>query len=199
MAIKDFVLASLREFPSLGEYGRLLYLILLSFLIFFIVWEIYVRLSLRDLFFLKSSLNLEQVSWGKYLIYWIKYLLLFSIFSFLGFLIFSISIFILAPNLRPYDVMLFSIILVSTVRLSAYFHPAMAEDLAKLLPLAVIISIIAKPEFLTTRINMETVKIFQQAAPSFLRYFVIIFIMELVLKAISIARNNSLIKNPPKK
>lgn len=164
----------------INEYLRIVYLIIILFVVFFIIWEIYIRLSNKDLSLTKSQEKITN--WLDYLLYWIRYFLLLPIFTFLGFAVFSISLIVLVPKLKTYDAMLFGIILVSTVRLAAYFHAKMAEDLAKLLPLALIVSIISQPELISLRLDPNLFSTIKEVAPKFLNYFILIFGLELFLK-----------------
>ncbi len=177
--IKEKYYEILQTFNS-DEYLRIVYLVIILFVVFYIIWAIYIRLSNKDLSLTESQG--EITNWFDYLLYWMKYFLLLPIFTFLGFAIFSISLMVLVPKLKTYDAMLFGIILVSTVRLAAYFHPKMAEDLAKLLPLALIVSIISQPELISLRLDPNILNTIKEAAPKFLRYFILIFGLELFLK-----------------
>src|SRR3989344_5743556 len=134
-------------------------------------WDFYIQF-LKDFFLdrqflvlLSSTINLFEipkidsnskfVSFINRLVYFSKYLIIFPVYSFIWFLIFSFLLVLIAKSMPIGEIMFFGIIIVSVTRIAAYVSSKLAEDMAKLLPWALIIIFLTDPKSIT----LETIRI----------------------------------------
>lgn len=168
------------------QFINLILATMLLFLVMFITWWVYKKLSTRNIFSLFGKKTSEKDLTAKdYWIYGLKYFLLFPVITFIGFLIFALSLFLL---IKPTDVIVKSnilfiaIIIVCTIRASAYVSEAMAEDLAKLVPLSLFGVLLTHPAAAATGVTAENFLTFLFLIPSILKYLLFIVILELILR-----------------
>lgn len=141
--------------PIIGE--TYLQLFLFTFGLFFyavFVWYFYKTLSKRDLFKIDlEKYNLPHVKHktlgkvGSVITYILKYGLIFPVFIFVWFLVLSIFLLILTEEVAVNHILLLSIVVVSTVRIASYFKEDLSNDLAKLIPLALLAISLTDPNF----------------------------------------------------
>jgi len=103
------------------------------------VWSFYKKLSKRDLFKLdmKKSIFLSLL----------KHVIIFPFYVAFWFVILSIFLFIMAKDVSVRNVALISIALMSTVRITSYLKEDLSQDLAKLIPLALLAIFLINPNF----------------------------------------------------
>ena len=132
--------------PLIGE--TYFQLFLFTFGLFFysvFVWFFYKSLSKRDLF----KLDLEKYNFyntkhktlrkiGGAIKYTLKYGIIFPIFIFIWFLILSLFLLIMTEEAVVSQILLLSIVVVSTIRITSYFKEDLSNDLAKLIPFALL-------------------------------------------------------------
>lgn len=168
-----------------GQFVSLIIGTLVLFSIMFITWWIYRTLSKRDIFALTKSKTKGVVTWWNHTAYICKYLFVFPLLTFIGFLIFAFSLFVL---IRPVDashqtmVMFIAIVIVSTIRIGAHTHELLAEDLAKLVPLSMLAVVLSHPDIQTIGITQEQTRAFTHLIPSVMKYLVFTIILEGVLR-----------------
>jgi len=121
-------------------YLRLLLVTVSLFVISLFTWFMYTRLSKRDLFRIESPG--KRISWSDKAAYILKYIFFFPLFTFGWYLVFVACLRLLTQTFSMEEIMFLGIVLISAIRISAYVSERMAEDLAKLLPLALIVLII---------------------------------------------------------
>ena len=165
------------------------FLILLSstiilFLSIFIMWYFYHRqLSKKNLFDIpKIDSDSKFVNFINRFVYFFKYLIIFPLYSFIWFLIFSFLLVLIAKSRPIGEIMFFGIVIVSVTRIAAYVSLMLAEDMAKLLPWALIIVFLTDP----TSITIESVQIsfnnFVQEIPKVAKYLFFIAFVEWSLR-----------------
>jgi hypothetical protein len=179
-------------FTNLGAFftdGRFISLgaaMLGLFVLLFITWWIYRSLSDRNLFtLLERHGNLPKPTLGDRLLYALRYVLLFPLYSFLGFVIFSGSLVILT---RPTDagaqesMLIVALVLVGTVRIAAYVSERLAEDVAKVVPLTLLTAIMLHPtqEYLKGALSASTE--FAKLVPQFAPYLAFLVVLEVTLR-----------------
>lgn len=167
------------------QFVNLLLATALFFLVMFITWWIYRKLSTRNIFLLFSgSKKRTDPSGWDFTLYAMKYFLLFPLLTFIGFLIFAFSLFLLVKPVTPglqNNILFIAIIMVSTIRVSAYVHESLAEDLAKLVPLSLFAVALTSPSEITS-ITGEQMLSFVMLIPSVLKYLLFIVILEFLLR-----------------
>lgn len=153
------------------------------------VWKFYRGLSKRDLF--KLDLDRYRLSDGKWknvkmawsgFLYALKYLIIFPLYVSFWFGLLSLFLFVLAKEVAIHQIILVSIIVISTTRLTSYYKEELAADLAKLLPFALLAIVFTDPTFLSTEILYSRLLEVPSIIPQILEYFVFTIILEWVLR-----------------
>ncbi len=115
-------------------------------------------------------------------IYFFKYILIFPLYSFIWFLIFSFLLVLIAKSRPIGEIMFFGIVIVSVTRVSAYVSPKLAEDMVKLLPWALIISFLIDPQSITLESVQVSFNSFVQEIPKVAKYLIFIAFVEWSLR-----------------
>ena len=165
------------------------FLVLLSstivlFLAIFIMWYFYHKqLSKKNLFEIpKIDSNSKFVNFINRLVYFLKYIIIFPLYSFIWFLIFSFLLVLIAKSRPISEIMFFGIIIVSVTRISAYVSSKLAEDMAKLLPWALIIVFLIDPQSITIESVQASFNSFMQEIPNVAKYLIFIAFVEWFLR-----------------
>ena len=165
------------------------FLVLLSstivlFLAIFIMWYFYHRqLTRKNLFEIpKIDSNSKFVNFINRLVYFSKYLIIFPLYSFIWFLIFSFLLVLIAKTRPIEEIMFFGIVIVSVTRIAAYASPKLAEDMAKLLPWALIIVFLTDPTSITIQSIQISFNNFVQEIPNVAKYLIFIAFVEWFLR-----------------
>ena len=147
-------------------------------------WYIYYKqLARRDLFEIpKLRINVRFVNFLDRLIYFLKYLAIFPVYSFIWFLVFSFLLFILSKSRPIEDILFLGIIVVAATRIAAYVSEKLAEDMAKLLPLTLIAIFLINPEYVTINSILESFLILWKQIPRALKYLLFIVVVEWLLR-----------------
>ncbi|MBI3035601.1 hypothetical protein HYY71_04725 [Candidatus Woesearchaeota archaeon] len=166
------------------QYLNLLISTITLFLASFLAWYIYFKqLARRDLFEIpKLSLKLKFVSAIDRIIYFLKYLLIFPIYSFVWFLIFSFLLFILSKSRPIEDVLFLGIIVVAATRMSAYVSEKLAEDMAKVLPWTLIVIFLMDPKAVTLDAVASSFPVLLSQLPRVAKYLLFIIFLEWLLR-----------------
>ena len=174
----------IKEFFVDYQFVTLLYTTFIFFGIAIITWIMYISLSKRDLFSLdiadylpKTKIRLHIVS------YMFKYLVLFPLYSFIWFLIFAFSLALLSKEYKIIDILFFSIVLVSVIRVASYIHEKFSEDLAKLLPLTLITILLLNPSSISFEAIKQTSAVFRPELPHMVKYLLFTILLEWILRA----------------
>ena len=179
----NFNLIALKDFFMDPIYFRIIYLTLALFLVGGIIWYMYIKLSRRDIFHIRDPRdNKKEITrWDKF-VYFLKYVFIFPLFTFLWFVLFVACLRLLSDKKDIQDIMILGIVLISAIRIASYVHQKMAEDMAKLLPLTLLGGIILNPSFITLNAQLSDLYILQSQLLSFAKYFLFIIVLELILK-----------------
>jgi len=112
------------------------------------IWMFYRTLSKRDLFKLKEYFGDSKLeSLEEKILYILKYLVIFPIYTFFWFILFSLFLFILSKIPEIATILQLSFAIVSSVRITAYVNEKLSEDVAKLIPLALLAIFLTDPTF----------------------------------------------------
>jgi hypothetical protein len=184
-----------------ADYGSIIYTLvtktypeLLTFtiaLLFYtiFVWFFYRLLSKRDLF--KLDLSRYELSdhrkakkaWGIFL-YVLKHGIIFPFYVAFWFIVFSFLLFIMSKNISARDIILISISLVSTVRITAYLKKEMSQDLAKLVPFAMLGIFLSDPNFFSMDLLIARIEAVPSLGWEMLEFMSFCIILEWFLRTI---------------
>jgi len=149
------------------------------------IFKLYRFVARREIF----KLNLQKYSesglgWLKKLLsavfYVIEYILLFPVFTFFWFIIFSVLLSFLAREQIVQNVLLVSIALVSSIRVAAYYNEDLSKDLAKMLPFALLGIFLVDISYFSFGNSLEIIK----QIPSFWKIMVYYLIFAIILEFI---------------
>ena len=154
----------------------------------YIVWYLYKKISKRDMF------KFEEAHYGKgitgqlrkvfsILFYIIKYGILFPIYSFLMFVLLSISIFFLSTGMNVHSILYISMVIISVVRLLAYINEDTAQELSKMLPFGLIFFILTKPN-VAKQYTLPNINEVTTALPQVQQYFIFLIGLEFGLRIV---------------
>lgn len=162
-------------------YLNIIMVTLLVFLGMWLLWKTYMHLSKRNLFEIHRPKEGSANFYNK-AAYWMKYIFVFPLLTFFWFILFVLCLRILTYKTEVQDIMFLGIVLISSIRIAAYFNEKMAEDLAKMLPLALLAAILLNPSFISINIELSDFYIFKDEFVHFAKYLLFIVFLELVLK-----------------
>ncbi len=172
-----------KEFVLDRQFVNLLISTIILFIASLIAWFIYSKqLAKRDLFELKLEVGSRFRNFLERLVYFLKYLVIFPVYSFLWFLIFSFLLFLLSKSRPIEDILYFGIIVVAATRIGAYVSERLAEDMAKLLPWSLILIFLIDPSAITIKSISSSFGIFYEQIPKVAKYLVFIVGVEWVLR-----------------
>ena len=149
-----------------------------------LAWYIYYKqLARKDLFEI-PKLNLESkfANVLDRIIYFLKYLFIFPIYSFIWFLVFSFLLFVLSKSRPIEDILFLGIIVVAATRIGAYVSEKLAEDMAKLLPLTLIAIFLIDPKAVTLETIASSLPVLLQQIPRVAKYLLFIIAIEWLLR-----------------
>ncbi|MBS3105855.1 hypothetical protein J4234_06395 [Candidatus Woesearchaeota archaeon] len=176
MFAKDFILDR--------QFLNLLISTFILFLASLLAWYIYYKqLARRDLFDIpKLNLKMKFVSIVDRMVYILKYLFIFPVYSFMWFLLFSFLLFALSKSRPIEDILFLGIIVVAATRIGAYVSEKLAEDMAKLLPLTLIAIFLMDPKAVTLETIKSSVPVLLEQIPRVAKYLLFIIAVEWLLR-----------------
>lgn len=174
----------IREFIWDKQYLNLLASTLVLFLASWLAWYIYYKqLARRDLFEIpKLKLQTKFVNFFDKAAYFLKYLLIFPVYSFIWFLIFSFLLFALSKSRTIEEILFLGIIVVAATRMGAYISEKLAEDMAKLLPLTLIAIFLMDPKAVTLDTFISSFGSILLQLPRVAKYLLFIIVVEWLLR-----------------
>ena len=175
-----------KEFIFDRQFLNLLISTLVLFSASLLSWIVYYKqLAKRDLFEIPkqhpSSKLINAVYKTAYLL---KYVIVFPVYSFIWFLIFSFLLFALSKSRPVNDVLFLGIIVVAATRIGAYANEKLAEDMAKLLPLTLIAIFLIDPKAVDFGTLKSSFEIFIVQVPIVLKYLLFIIVLEWALRSL---------------
>src|SRR3989344_182913 len=129
--IMAFDFTALKDFFLDRQFLNLLTSTIVLFFASLLSWYVYSKqLSKRDLFEIPELDSKSGfVNFLNAMLYYAKYVIIFPVYSFIWFLIFSYLLFLLSPS-RPIEgVLYFGIVVVAATRVGAYVSDKLAEDM----------------------------------------------------------------------
>lgn len=160
-----------------------------------VVWIMYMHLSKKDVFNIprpeKNDSRMKRFFMNA--AYFLKYVVIFPAYSFIWFVVFSTILILMTNSANPESILFLGIVLIASIRVTAYLSERMSEDMAKLFPLTFFSSILINPGFLT--LNFSAIRDFFSISalkeslvlvPYYLKYLLFIILIEWLLRSISL-------------
>lgn len=165
-------------------YGLLSLSILTLTIAMLLIWYLYRKIAKRDMFIIEFKKYTGRFVFFKkltaFVSYIIKYVVLFPVYTFIMFIILSMSFFFLSSIESAETVLFFSLIIISVIRVLAYINEDAAQELAKMLPFALVLSLLLNPNI--TEYRMPDMSEIAAALPSITSFFVFIIGLEFCLR-----------------
>jgi hypothetical protein len=178
--------------PIIGE--TYLQLFIFTFVLFFyavFVWYFYKTLSKRDLFKIDlEKYNLPHVKHktlgkaGSVIKYILKYGLIFPVYIFVWFLVLSIFLLVLTEEATVNHILMLSIVVVSTTRVTSYFKEDLSNDLAKLIPFALLAISLVDPNFFSVETTIARLSEIPLLWSDILQFLIFSILLEWVLRSL---------------
>ena len=196
---KSYVLLHSQLSPIIGESYLQLFTFTIGLSIYAIfVWYFYKSLSKRDLF----SINLEKYNLpyikhktlgkvGSILAYILKYGIIFPIYVFIWFLILSLFLLVLSEEITVNNILLTSIVVVSTVRVISYFKEDMSSDLAKLIPLALLAIALSNPNFFSSETALARLSEIPILWSQIVQFLIFSIVLEWILRILHLIKSSA--------
>ncbi|MBI2659846.1 hypothetical protein HYX07_01665 [Candidatus Woesearchaeota archaeon] len=180
----NWYVATIKDFIMDKQFLNLFISTLVLFLASLLAWYIYYKqLARRDLFDIpKLDLKLKFINVIDKAIYFLKYLFVFPVYSFVWFLIFSFLLFLLSKSRPIEDILFLGIIVVAATRIGAYVSEKLAEDMAKLLPLTLIAIFLMSPDSINIKTISSSLPIMLEQIPKTAKYLLFIVVLEWILR-----------------
>jgi hypothetical protein len=154
-----------------------------------VVYNLYKFVATRDIF----NLNLRQYNRFQnptpfkifaVILYFIEYVLFFPLFLMVWFVAFSVIMIAVSQSQSISMILLLSMAIISSIRIVSYYKQALAKDIAKLIPFALIAVVLM--EDITTIFSVdrawELIKQIPSMVDILIYYFVFVIALEVLLR-----------------
>lgn len=154
------------------------------------VFKFYRFLSRRDIL----QLNLEKHNNASmhlvrktisFFIYCLKFLIVFPILAFFWFLVLTVLLTMMAKGQGLDGILLVSMAVVGSIRVSSYYNEALSTDLAKILPFALLGILLIDSSIVSFSGSMENLRAALAKWETMMYYLIAIVLLEFVLRMIS--------------
>ena len=183
-------LTALTNFSISEAYAILkpLILFIIGMVIYSIfIFKLYRFVARRNIF----KLDLHKYNKAKhpllkkiagYILYLIEYVFLFPVFTFFWFIVFSILLSFLTREQTVQNILLVSIALVSSIRVSAYYNEDLSKDLAKMLPFALLGIFLIDISYFSFSASLGVIKQIPLMWKTMFYYLIFAIVLEFVLR-----------------
>ena len=161
------------------------------------VWHFYKTLSKRDLFKIDlEKYNLPTVKHktlgkvGSALAYILKYGIIFPIYIFFWFLILSLFLLVLSEEIAFNQILLTSIIVVSATRAISYYKEDLSNDMAKLIPFALLAVSLIDPNLFSIETTMLRLSEIPTLWSQILQFLVFSIVLEWILRILYLTKKS---------
>jgi len=193
---------------SLGEYFdsiKLLLIFVVGIVIYaFFIFKFYRFLARRDILELKLHKHhkgfsgfMERVA--ALVLYLVENILLAPLLIFFWFAVLSVLLLLLTKSPNPESILLISAALVAAVRITSYYNENLSQDLAKMIPFALLGVFISEVSFTTLAFPLETFKQIPLLWQSLLYYLIFVIMIEVVMRILRTLLGLMIISKVPKK
>ncbi len=151
------------------------------------IFKFYKFISRRDLFKIGKESGHSKA--GK-VVHALKYIFLFPVAAFLWFLVISVLLSILSTVLTIGNIFMISMALLSTIRITAYANQDLSEEIAKIVPFALLGAFLLDITSFSTSAVFKVVEQLPSTKFTLIYYFGFIFAVEMLLKILLYIKNS---------
>jgi hypothetical protein len=172
--------------PFFQSFFNMFFLALLIFVYAIFVWGFHRFVSRKNIFNLdlnkyntaKHPVLIKIIATGFYIL---EYIVILPILIFFWFSIFGIFLIILT-EIEIATVLVISAVIIAAIRITAYSHEPAAREIAKLLPLTLLVTFILSPGFFQFQRVLSNINQIPEFFSTILNYLLFIIILELLLR-----------------
>ena len=151
------------------------------------VFRFYRFVASRDMFELDLSRYQESRfrlvrAFLHFLMYVIKYIIMFPIFAFFWFAVLTVILSLLSKEESFPDILLMALVTVGAIRVTSYLSEDLSRDLAKILPFAVLAIFIIDASFFTVGESLDVLAEVRDYSEDILYYLVFLIALEFALR-----------------
>lgn len=177
-------ITSLTQEFTFSEAGTALIPFLLYMVSIFIysifVFHFYKYLARKNIF------EVREGGFSKFILYIFKYIFLFPVIALFWVIFLSVLLMLLSKNNTLSGILLLSTTVVAAIRLTAYYNESLSQDLAKMLPFALLGVFLVDASFFSFNDVLNLLGEFPLIWETLLYYYFFIIIIEIVAKFISL-------------
>jgi len=153
------------------------------------IFHFYRFLARRDVLGLELSKTPHSfigfVGWAvKALLYALEYLILTPLFVFFWFFVLGVLMILLSRNPSANSILITSVALVAAIRITAYYNQNLSQDLAKMIPFALLGIFLVDASFFSLENSISVAKQIPLLLNSLVYYLAFVIALELVLRII---------------
>jgi len=151
------------------------------------IFNFYRYLAKKDLFELDLSKYAETSFAGlkkffSIIVYLVEYVLITPLLVFFWFVILSILLAFLSKSQDPNNILLVAMAVVSTVRITAYYHEDLSRDVAKILPFTLLGIFLVDISFFSLEKSIDLLLIFPTLWSKMMYFLLFAIVLEFVLR-----------------
>jgi hypothetical protein len=151
------------------------------------IFKFYRFVAKRDIFTFKNKKQEKHKTFEKttgVLSYLIKHIIIFPVLIFFWFAVFAALLAFLSKSQSIESILLISFVVVSTIRVTAYYHEDLSRDLAKMLPFALLAVFIVDITYFTIDHSIEVITSMPSYWKTLVYYMGFAIVLETVLKVV---------------
>jgi hypothetical protein len=143
---RDFVMITLTT-PEYVETAKPLLVLIAGITVYAIfIFKFYKYMATRDIFSLKDKYG--KSSFTRHLLYFLEHIVLVPLLMFFWFAVIA-AFMILISDMDTGTIIMIAAGMVAAVRVTSYYNESISQDLAKLIPLSLIVVFITDPASIT--------------------------------------------------
>ncbi len=160
------------------------------------IFKFYKFIATRDIF----KLNLAEYSRSRwedvkeiivFLFYILEHIIIFPLFTFIWFIFFSLLLIFMSENHPTDTLFLFSMAVVATTRIAAYYSEELAREIAKTLPLTLLgIFLVTGLSYFSPESALLAIKSIPMMWKTIVYYLLFIVALEIILRILLFIYNN---------
>ncbi|MBS3084949.1 hypothetical protein J4411_03490 [Candidatus Pacearchaeota archaeon] len=190
-SLSEFYLSIILNLPGWAQTFLNLFFISLMVVIYSVfIWKFYMWVAKKNIL----ELNLSKFNKSEHaviskiiggLIYFLEYLIILPFVVFLWFGVFTIFLILLTDTLEVNTILVIGVVIVAAIRMTAYYKENLSKELAKLIPLTLLVVAISQGLFNFPKF-LEQIQIIPSFISDIWVYLIFIIVLEFILRLLDI-------------
>lgn len=195
----DNLISSVPERYSFLAYLAVYAVIITLYSLF--VWKFHKFLANRDVveFNLWRYIKTEENIIRKFIasiFYTVEYIIIMPFLVFFWFAILALFILVLAKEQTLANILLISMAIVASVRITSYFNEDLSRDIAKVFPFTLLVVFLVTPNFFSVESMIDRIKDIPGFLTQMAYYIIFVVLLEVVMRLITVLKQ---FLSPPEK